>query len=135
MARLTKKQAEEKTRVLLSKRVDRDKSLHNALLLVHSDGCGIHWKFAGGVSEDQPFHMASIGKTFTSALVARLFEQGLIDFEDPILKFLPKDLLDGLFVTISRTKPRLKGRASMSSSKNPPGSGLRWTLSSGQKTN
>jgi D-alanyl-D-alanine carboxypeptidase len=31
-------------------------------------------------------------------LVALLYEQGQIDYEDPISKFLPKDILDGLFV-------------------------------------
>ena len=98
MARSNKEHAEHKVRVLLDKRVHKDKSLHNAILLVHSEKYGIHWKFARGVTEDHTFHVASIGKTITSALIAKLFEQGLIDFEDPISKYLPQDLLDGLFV-------------------------------------
>jgi D-alanyl-D-alanine carboxypeptidase len=98
LARLTKKQAEKKARVLLSKRVERDKSVRNALLLVHSDKLEIHWKFANGINADQPFHVASIGKTVTSALIAKLYEKGQIDYEDPITRFLPSDLLEGLFV-------------------------------------
>ncbi len=95
---MTTEQAEQKIRTLLDKKVQKDKSLHNAILLVHSKKYGIHWKLSSGVSADHTFHVASIGKTFTSALVAKLFEQGAIDYEDPISKFLPKDLLVGLFV-------------------------------------
>jgi CubicO group peptidase (beta-lactamase class C family) len=98
MAKLGKEQAEKKIQALLSKRVERDNSLHNSLLLVHSDKYGIHWKFACGMHEDQTFHVASIGKTVTSSLIALLFEQGLIEYEDRICKFLPEDLLKGLFV-------------------------------------
>jgi D-alanyl-D-alanine carboxypeptidase len=98
MARLNKEQAEQKVRALLDKRVQKDKSLHNAILLVHSENYGIHWKFSSGVSPDHTFHVASIGKTFSSVLVATLFEQGRIDYEDPISKFLPGDILDELFV-------------------------------------
>lgn len=98
MERLNKEQAEQKIRALLDKRVQRDKSLHNAIMLVHSEKYGIHWKFASGVSVDHTFHVASIGKTITSALIARLFERGRIDYEDPISKFLPEDVLEGLFV-------------------------------------
>ncbi|UCE42657.1 MAG: beta-lactamase family protein [Candidatus Aminicenantes bacterium] len=93
-----KDQAEQKVRALLDKKVQKDKSLRNAILLVHSEKYGIHWKFACGVGVDHTFHVASTGKTITSALIAKLFEQGRIDYEDPISKFLPKDLLDGLFV-------------------------------------
>jgi D-alanyl-D-alanine carboxypeptidase len=98
MGKMTGEQTEQKVRALLDKKVQKDKSLHNAILLIHSDKFQIHWKFASGVSPDHTFHVASIGKTATSALVAKLFEQGRIDYEDPISKFLPKDLLDGLFV-------------------------------------
>jgi D-alanyl-D-alanine carboxypeptidase len=98
MAKMTKQQAELKVRALLDKKVQKDKSLHNAILLVHSEKYGIHWKFANGVSTDHTFHVASIGKTVTSALVAKLFEQGRIDYENPISAYLPEDMLDGLFV-------------------------------------
>jgi D-alanyl-D-alanine carboxypeptidase len=98
MARLNKEQAEQKVHTLLDKRVQKDKSLHNAILLVHSEKYGIHWKFANGVSADHTFHVASIGKTVTSTLVSKLYEQGRIDYEDPISNFLPGDVLDGLFV-------------------------------------
>ena len=78
--------------------MQKDKSLHSAILLVHSDKLGIHWKFACGVTEDHTFHVASIGKTFTSALFAKLFDQGRIDYEDSIAKYLPEEILEGLFV-------------------------------------
>ena len=98
MRRMTAVQAEQKIGDLLVKKVQKDKNLHNAILLVHSERYGIHWKFASGVTPDHTYHVASIGKTFTSVLVAELVEQSRIDYDDPIRKFLPKDLLSGLFV-------------------------------------
>jgi D-alanyl-D-alanine carboxypeptidase len=96
---MTVELAEHKIGDLLDKRVQKDKSLHNAILLVHSDKLSIHRKFASGeANEDQTFHVASIGKTFTSVLFAKFFEQGRVDYEDRISQFFPKDLLDGLFV-------------------------------------
>ncbi len=98
MAKLNKEQAEHKIRALIDNKVQKDKSLHNAILLIHSEKFGIHWKFANGVSPDHTFHVASIGKTVTSALVAKMFEQGRIDYEDPVSAYLPEDVLQGLFV-------------------------------------
>jgi D-alanyl-D-alanine carboxypeptidase len=98
MAKLDKGEAEQRIRSLLDRKRQKDKSLHNAILLVESEKDGVRWKFASGVSPDHTFHVASIGKTFTSVLVAKLYEEGQINYEDPISRFLPKDLLDGLFV-------------------------------------
>jgi len=76
------------------------------LLLVHSDRLKIHWKFANGItgvehdqiSEDNPYHIASIGKTFTSMIVAKFFEKGMINYDDPISNYISSEMLDGLFV-------------------------------------
>lgn len=90
----------------LQKIVRKKKDLRNALLLVHSDKQAIHWKFAAGttgpeaspVSPDNPYHIASIGKTFTSVLLARLYERGKVHFDDRVSKHLPPEMLEGLFV-------------------------------------
>ncbi len=95
-----------KIQARLDKTVSRNKKLKNALLLVHSEKNNIHWKFAAGTSgpkhkpidADNPYHIASIGKTFTSVLIARLCERGKISFDDPVSKYLPADMLSGLFV-------------------------------------
>lgn len=36
-----------------------------------------------------PFHIASISKTFTSAVILKLMEEGKLSLEDPVVKYLP----------------------------------------------
>ena len=96
----------EKIKIKLEKIVLKRKDLKNALLLIHSDQLKIHWKFAVGttgpkhqpISADQPYHIASIGKTFTAILIARLYERGRINYDDPVSKYLSPEMLTGLFV-------------------------------------
>jgi len=49
-------------------------------------------------SEDHTYHIASIGKTLNSVLIGRLFEEGRIDFKDPIADYLSEEMLDNLHV-------------------------------------
>ncbi|WP_242035088.1 serine hydrolase [Mesobacillus harenae] len=64
--------------------VDADPNLHNAYLLIHSEKHKIHWNMAHGLTDDvaanaeQPYHTASIGKTFTALIIAKLTEEGKI---------------------------------------------------------
>ena len=102
---MTSENAESKIQSLLEKTVSRNRDLHHGLLLVHSERLNIHWKFAAGytgkeqkaITQDHTFHIASIGKTFTSALIAKLYEEGKISYDDPIEKYLPDDVLNGLY--------------------------------------
>lgn len=106
MQKITEHRLYEKIKSKLENMVMKRKDLEHALLLIHSDTLNIHWKFAAGVTgHDQkqihvnnPYYIASIGKTFTSIIIARLFERGMIHFDDPISKFLPSETLKGLFV-------------------------------------
>ena len=90
MTKKTENVVYERIRSKLKKMVRKNKDLKHALLLVHSDKLKIHWKFACGItgvkhaqiSEDNPYHIASIGKTFTSMLVAKLFEKGMINYDE-----------------------------------------------------
>lgn len=86
----------------LASKVHADARLHNVHMLVHSDRLNIHWAMAAGSTgeahPDQPFHTASVGKTFTSVIVARLVEDGHATFEDPIAAYLPSALMDRLHV-------------------------------------
>ncbi|HZG55843.1 serine hydrolase domain-containing protein [Paenibacillus sp.] len=67
---------------------------------------GLDLAFGGGppsatdapVAPDQPFHVASIGKLFTAALVLRLAEQGRLGLDDPVAPYFPEAHLRGLFV-------------------------------------
>lgn len=81
-----------------------DPKLHNVYLLVHSDKHDIHWPMAAGATDgvpanpNQPYHMASVGKTFTSVMLAMLVEKGRVKFDDPIVNYLPPDIVKGLHV-------------------------------------
>lgn len=88
----------------LAHAVETNRKLRNAFLLVHSASLGLHWATAHGqtagqpVKAEQPFHTASIGKTFTAVLIAMLAEEGKLDMRDPIAKYLPDALIEGLHV-------------------------------------
>jgi len=104
MTKKTENLVYEKIKSKLEK-IIRRKYLKHVLLLVHSDRLKIHWKFACGITgvkgdqinADNPYHIASIGKTFTSMLIAKLFEKGMINYDDPISKFMSSEILEGLF--------------------------------------
>lgn len=88
----------------LKKIVDADGKQHNAQLLIHSDKLQLHWRIAQGktggnpANPEQPYHTASIAKSFTAVIIAMLAEQGKLDYSDPITKFLPETILEGLHV-------------------------------------
>ncbi len=79
------------------------KGISAAQLLIHSDKKGIHetYGFAKtGPAPDgnTPYHLASIGKTFTSTLIGMLADQGQLKYGDPIANYLSQETLQGLFV-------------------------------------
>ena len=88
----------------LKKIVDSNPNIHNAFLLIHSDKEEIHWNMAAGKTDQlqanagQPYHTASIAKTFTATIMAMLVEEGKVHFNDPISKYLSDDLLRKLHV-------------------------------------
>ena len=41
------------------------------------------------ITASTPFHIASISKTFTSAVILKLMEEGKLSLEDPVEKYLP----------------------------------------------
>lgn len=88
----------------LVRRVNADPKLHNVYMLVHSDRLNIHFPIAAGTTDhvaanpSQPFHTASVGKMFTSVIIAKLIEQGRANLEDPIEQYLPTALLKNLHI-------------------------------------
>ncbi|NQT26757.1 serine hydrolase [candidate division KSB1 bacterium] len=93
-------ETELKIKQLLEKSVEKNQSVHLGLLLIHSDKLDIHWKYAAGEAEDvnARYHVASIGKIFTSTLISQLVEKGRLNFDTPIVTILPDSLLNDLFV-------------------------------------
>lgn len=88
----------------LEKKAASDSKLHNVYLLIHSDKLDMHWSMAAGRTDEalahpkQPYHTASVGKAFTSVILAILVEKGLARFDDPIADYLPEDLLKNLHI-------------------------------------
>lgn len=92
---------------LFEKTVESDKKIHNAHLLVHSETYPLHLNLASGnvktgadntVQTAQPVFMASVGKLFTSVLIAMLCEKDKLSFEYRIIDLLDPALLNGLHI-------------------------------------
>jgi D-alanyl-D-alanine carboxypeptidase len=64
---------------------------------VYSQKLGLDYMFPPN-SEDQPYHIASIGKVFTAVLVQRLAQRGALSLQDEILRFFTPADLDKLFL-------------------------------------
>jgi D-alanyl-D-alanine carboxypeptidase len=79
------------------------KNMTAAQILIHSDKLNIHENYSFSKTNtlpdgNTPFHIASIGKTFTATLIGILGDRGQLSIEDPISKYLSEDILQGLFV-------------------------------------
>jgi D-alanyl-D-alanine carboxypeptidase len=80
--------------------------IHNVVLLV--EGPGFKWKGATGMADgnqeimsaDHKFKIASISKTFTATVILQLIEEGLLDFDDALDKYLDNSFvkLDSLII-------------------------------------
>lgn len=102
------KEGETKIEEIFQKAFKNSKHSKAATLLVHSDSLKIHLTSSVGFIEsnnekrkvipNQPFHIASIGKIFTSVLIYQLIESGKLSLDEPVQKILGADLLKDLFV-------------------------------------
>lgn len=101
---LTHGAIEERIQKKLNRIVEKNEHVSQALVLVCSKEHGFRKFFSAGllggkpIDVNQPFHVASIGKTFTAVLVGQLHQEGKIDFDDPVSKYLKTSLLRDLFV-------------------------------------
>lgn len=91
----------------LVKMVNEHDEISSALLTIYSDKLHLNETYAAGytgkdlaepVTVNHPYYSASIGKTFTAALIGMLCEEGEIHYNDFISKYLDDTLLEGLFV-------------------------------------
>ncbi len=86
--------------------VESEDPIHNAVLLVECPK--IKWKGAAGMADgkqeamtaDHKIKIASISKTFTATLILQLMEEGYLDLDDTIDKFLDNPIvnLDSLHI-------------------------------------
>lgn len=97
---------------LFRNQVQKDPSVRSAHLLVHAEKAEVHGDLAEGstgsvpANPQQPWYIASVGKLFTAVLVASLFEQGRLTFEDGIAEFLDDGLLENLHLYQGRDYTR-----------------------------
>jgi len=91
----------------LKEMVNKNDEITSALLTIYSDKLHLNETYAAGntgkdlaepVTVNHPYYSASIGKTFTAALIGMLCEEGAVRYDDLISRYLEDKLLDGLFV-------------------------------------
>lgn len=82
-----------------------NKAVHHAFFQIYSDSLQLdaHWEFGvfqsgDSVSVKNPFHSASIGKTFTATLIMQLQEQKKLNTQHFIHHYLPAEIIDQLHV-------------------------------------
>ena len=91
---------------LLARAVTRGRGVRHGLLAVGDVGGSWMWRAAHGVADpdgtpatvDTRYLVASVTKLYTSVVVMRLVEQGLITLEDRIVELLPAEVTTGLHV-------------------------------------
>jgi protein-S-isoprenylcysteine O-methyltransferase Ste14 len=91
----------------VSELVEKDKSVRNCVLAVTKGDGSYSWAGAAGIAtqdgqvpmtKDTPIYIASITKLYTATAIMKLYEEGALSLDDPIFKYLPADLIQGIHV-------------------------------------
>ena len=92
---------------LVSGLVEKDKSVKNCVLSVMKGDGSFSWSGAAGIArqdgqvpmtKDTPIYIASITKLYTATVIMRLYENGVLSLDDPMSKYLPEELIQGIHV-------------------------------------
>jgi D-alanyl-D-alanine carboxypeptidase len=92
---------------LVSGLVEKDKSVRNCVLSVMKGDGSFSWSGAAGIAsqdgqvpmtKDTPIYIASITKLYTATAIMRLHEKGALSLDDPMSRYLPKELIQGIHV-------------------------------------
>jgi D-alanyl-D-alanine carboxypeptidase len=87
--------------------VQKDGSVKNCVLSVMAGDGSLVWSGAAGISRENaavpmtsetPIYVASITKLFTATVVMLLTEKGALSLDDPMAKYLPSELINGINV-------------------------------------
>jgi D-alanyl-D-alanine carboxypeptidase len=95
---LDKAGAEEKIARAFAASSAKGSSKEVASLLAHSEKLGLHIAHKANPDGPAAFHIASVGKMFTSVLIGRLIDSGRLTLESRVAPLLPPGILEGLFV-------------------------------------
>jgi D-alanyl-D-alanine carboxypeptidase len=80
-------------------RMARSRAVHGAILCVESGDGRLSWLgAAGNLKPDQRYFIASVTKMYVTVVVLRLRQEGRLDLDDPMSRYLPADLIRGLHV-------------------------------------
>jgi D-alanyl-D-alanine carboxypeptidase len=92
---------------LVSGLVEKDKSVRNCVLSVMKGDGSFSWSGAAGIAhrdgqvpmtKDTPIYIASITKLYTATIIMRLYEKGALSLDDPMSRYLPERLIQGIHV-------------------------------------
>jgi CubicO group peptidase (beta-lactamase class C family) len=92
---------------LVSGLVEGDKSVRSCVLSVTKGDGSFSWSGTAGIArqdgrmpmtKDTPIYIASITKLYTATVIMRLYEKGTLSLDDPMSKYLPKELIQGIHV-------------------------------------
>jgi CubicO group peptidase (beta-lactamase class C family) len=97
----------QKIKYIVSDLVENDKLIRNCVLSVMKGDGSFSWSGAAGIAnensqvpmtKDTPIYIASITKLYTATVIMRLYEKGALALDDPMSKYLPKKLIQGIHV-------------------------------------
>lgn len=80
------------------------KNVTQAIVYIDSPQHNLNETFAHGmlngkeITENTPFHIASVGKAFTATLIGVLIDEGSISLDDKITNYFNDEMLENLFV-------------------------------------
>jgi CubicO group peptidase (beta-lactamase class C family) len=92
---------------LVSDLVEQDKSVRNCVLSVMKGDGSFSWSGAAGIArqedqvpmtKDTPIYIASTTKLYTATAIMRLCEEELLSLDDPMSRYLPEELIQGIHV-------------------------------------
>jgi len=98
---------DQEIKYIVSDLVENDKLIRNCVLSVMKGDGSFSWSGAAGIAnqngqvpmtKDTPVYIASITKLYTAAVIMRLYEKGALFLDDPMSKYLPKKLIQGIHV-------------------------------------
>lgn len=94
---LSRESALEKIRSSWKETLEDGNHLDNAQLQIQAPDLGLDVTLGPAGGPGEPFHAASVGKLFTTVLIARLVEEGKLDWETKVLPILGQKKLDRLY--------------------------------------
>ncbi len=90
---------------IISGLVAKDRSVKSCVVAVEKSDGSFAWSGAAGnaragvaMSKDTAIYIASVTKLYTASVVMMLFERGSIALDDPMAKYLPPSVVDGIHV-------------------------------------